>query len=233
MTEQLASARTERSKAVEDFLKAVYSLQQRSERVSTNALAETLKISAPSVTDMAQRMVDAGYVDYQKYKGVVLTPSGQEIALKIIRRHRLIELYLVLELGYELHEVHDEAERLEHAVSDQFIEAVSRKLGNPDFDPHGDPIPTAEGMVAERHLQPLSEWPEGEAGAVSRLRTDSPEMLRHILDRGFRLDSQVEVLARDPFDGPITALVDGQERVVGYNVASCIDIERREEDSDS
>src|SRR5687767_1257324 len=114
----------EHSKAVENFLKAIYSLQQDQERVSTNTLAEALMISAPSVTDMAQRMVKDGLVDYQKYKGVVLTDAGQEVALKIIRRHRLIELYLVTELSYELHEVHEEAENLEHAVSDHFIESL-------------------------------------------------------------------------------------------------------------
>src|SRR5215216_6312158 len=116
----------EHSESVENFLKAIFSLQQAEERVSTNTLAEALMISAPSVTDMAQRMVKDGLVDYQKYKGVVLTRAGQEVALKIIRRHRLIELYLVTELGYELAEVHHEAEALEHAVSDQFIEALAR-----------------------------------------------------------------------------------------------------------
>ncbi|MBC7813828.1 MAG: metal-dependent transcriptional regulator, partial [Burkholderiales bacterium] len=129
------------SKSVDDFLKAIYVLQQQMERVSTNALADVLTISAPSVTDMAQRLVAAGLVDYQKYRGVVLTDAGMEIALKIIRRHRLIELYLVEELGYLLPEVHEEAERLEHAVSERFIEAVATKLGKPAVDPHGDPIP--------------------------------------------------------------------------------------------
>jgi len=215
------------SKSVQDFLKAIYGLQQQSERVSTNALAEVLKIAAPSVTDMAQRLVAAGLVDYEKYRGVRLTDEGERIALKIVRRHRLIELYLVRELGYELREVHAEAENLEHAVSDHFIEAVARKLNDPDLDPHGDPIPTAEGKVEERSLHPLSEWPVHTAASVSRFKTDNQEMLQHILDRGFRLDSEVEVLTRDPFDGPITALVDGKQRTVGHNVAECILVEGR------
>src|SRR5690606_677387 len=135
------------SESVQNFLKAVYSLQQKNERVSTNALAEVLRVQAPSITDMAQRLVAAELVDYEKYKGVRLTDSGQVLALKIIRRHRMIELYLMRELGYALQEVHAEAENLEHAVSDRFIEAIDSKMGNPDIDPHGDPIPSVDGTI--------------------------------------------------------------------------------------
>ena len=215
------------SPSVENFLKAVYALQQGSERVSTNTLRDVLNITAPSVTDMAQRLVAAGLVDYQKYQGVVLTPNGEEVALKVIRRHRLIELYLVRELGYELHEVHDEAERLEHAVSDRFVEALAHKLGDPDFDPHGDPIPMADGtLLPSRHLLPLSDLVEGDSGTVSRLKTNDAEMLQHILDRGFHLDSRIEVVGIDPFEGPITTVVDGERRVVGHGVAGCILVEK-------
>ncbi|CAG0928209.1 Diphtheria toxin repressor [Planctomycetaceae bacterium] len=210
------------SESVENFIKAVYSLQQQEERVSTNTLSDALNISAPSVTDMAQRLVTAGLVDYQRYKGVVLTASGREMALRVLRRHRLIELYLVRELGYALREVHEEAEKLEHAVSERFIEAIAYKLGDPNFDPHGDPIPAADGTLTQRQLMPLTELPEHVKASVSQLKSSSPEMLQHILDRGFTLDSEVEVLARDPFDGPISARVDGRERIVGFNVAECI-----------
>jgi DtxR family Mn-dependent transcriptional regulator len=216
------------SKAVEDFLKAVYTLQQQNERVSTNTLSEVLKITAPSVTDMAQRMVAAGLVDYQKYRGVILTPAGEVIALKVIRRHRLIELYLVQELGYELHEVHHEAEQLEHVVSDQFVAAVAHKLGDPNFDPHGDPIPAPDGSMHQRTLMALSELPEHTPAHVRQLKTSDPNMLQHILDRGFSLESTVEIVARDPFDGPITARVDGEERIIGAGVAGCILVEREE-----
>lgn len=229
MPERTSDTLTE---AVENFLKAVYSLQHsprppqaeggEEERVSTNTLSEALQISAPSVTDMAQRLTASGLLDYQKYHGVMLTPAGEAIALKVLRRHRLIELYLVNELGYQLHEVHWEAEQLEHAVSDRFIEAIARRLGDPDYDPHGDPIPTAEGTVPQLPLMPLSQLPQGVTAQVSRLKTHDPTMLQHIVDRGFHLQSQVEVLARDPFEGPITARVDNTERVVGYTVAECI-----------
>jgi DtxR family transcriptional regulator, Mn-dependent transcriptional regulator len=215
------------SKSVQDFLKAVYRLQQQADSVSTNALAEELNVKAPSITDMAQRLVAAGMVDYERYKGVRLTPEGEALALKIIRRHRLLELYLVKELGYQLQEVHREAESLEHAVSDRFIEALTAKLGNPNIDPHGDPIPSADGTIVQRDLHPLTEWPLHRTASVSQIKAESTEMLQHILDRGFKLQAQVEVLARDPFDGPVTALVDGKERIVGHQVAECILVEGR------
>ena len=217
------------SKSVEDFLKAVFTLQQQEDRVSTNDLRDALNITAPSVTDMAQRLVAAGLVDYQKYRGVVLTEAGREIALKVIRRHRLIELYLMRELGYELRDVHTDAERLEHAVSDHFVEAIARKLGNPQIDPHGDPIPTAEGVLPERELQPLTDLALGIKTTISRLKTSDPEMLQHMLDRGFRLNARVEVVERDPFKGPITALVDGKRRVIGHQVAENILVAADEE----
>lgn len=216
------------SKSVQDFLKAVYSLQQQTARVSTNALAEGLAVQAPSITDMAQRLVAAGLVDYERYKGVRLTSTGEALALKIIRRHRLIELYLMEELGYELQDVHEEAENLEHAVSDRFIEALATKMGDPGIDPHGDPIPAADGTIVPRDLHPLTEWPLRTLASVSQIKAESQEMLQHILDRGFKLQTEVEVLARDPFDGPVTTLVDGEQRVVGHQVAACILVEARD-----
>ncbi|PJF25587.1 MAG: DtxR family transcriptional regulator, partial [Phototrophicales bacterium] len=184
------------SAAVENFLKAVYTLQQAGSEptgpVSTNALSEHLGVTAPSITDMAQRMTAAGMVDYKRYRGVTLTQAGETVALKVLRRHRLIELYLVVELGYELRDVHDEAERLEHAVSDRFIEAIARKLGDPAIDPHGDPIPSADGSITKRALLSLAELPEGLPAEVSRLKADSAEMLQYMLDRGFRLGARVQ-----------------------------------------
>ncbi len=210
------------SESVENFLKAVYSLQQKTERVSTNSLAEALKISAPSVTDMARRMEKDGLVDYQKYRGVRLTDDGKTIALHVIRRHRLLEAYLVEELGYALHEVHDEAENLEHSVSDRFVDAISSRLGNPTVDPHGDPIPAADGTVNRPETIPLSQLGIGIPAKVSRLTAGNPDMLQHILDRDFNLGAAVQILHKDPFDGPLTTLVNNQERIIGYNVAACI-----------
>lgn len=222
------------SAAAENFLKAVYTLQQAgaepTDPVSTNALSEHLGVTAPSITDMAQRMTAAGMVDYKRYRGVTLTQAGETIALKVLRRHRLIELYLVVELGYELRDVHDEAERLEHAVSDRFIEAIARKLGDPALDPHGDPIPSADGSITQRALLSLAELPVGTPAEVSRLKSDSAEMLQYVLDRGFRLGARVQVVERDPFQGPVSVLVDDVSRTIGQMVAACILVEPIEPD---
>ena len=176
MTKRKAPAST--SQSVEDFLKAIYRLQRHSDRVSTNALAVALDITAPAVTDMAQRLVEDGTVDYVKYRGVRLTDEGERVALKMLRRHRLIEAYLVEDLGYLLHEVHDEAEALEHTVSDRFVEAIARKLGNPPYDPHGDPIPNRDGLMPQRDLRPLTQLPLDTPARIRRLIMDDARMLQ-------------------------------------------------------
>lgn len=219
----------QKSRSVEDFIKAVYTLQQESERdeqrVSTNALARALSISAPSVTDMAQRLVDQSLVDYVKYYGVALSEKGEALALKIIRRHRLIELYLVQELGYKLHEVHDEADALEHSVSDRFVEAIAQKLNHPEFDPHGDPIPGPDGTLSRRNLQPLTDIPLHTPARVSRFISSNNEMLQHTLDQGFKLKLPVQVVNRAPFEGPVTVDLNGDEIIIGHTVAAGILVE--------
>lgn len=213
------------TKSVEDFLKAVYTLQQSSERVSTNALAEALNIVAPSVTDMAKRLSESGLLDYKKYYGVQLTDEGHRIAINMVRRHRLIELYLVQELGYGLHEVHDEAEALEHAVSERFVEAISQKMHQPKFDPHGDPIPDKDGIVLKRNLQSLVDVPLKTHVLISRLISDDNDVLQHMIERGFKLQVEASVVARDPFDGPVTVQIGGTEVVIGHNIAELILVE--------
>lgn len=217
---------TKSSQSVEDFLKAIYTLQRDGDRVSTNALAGMLNITAPAVTDMAQRLVDEGTVDYLKYRGVRLTDDGRQVALKMLRRHRLIELYLVQDLGYQLHEVHDEAEALEHTVSDRFVEAIAVKLGNPQYDPHGDPIPTIEGVLPERDLQPLSKLALHTPARIRRFIMDNPKMLQHTQERGLMLGKALEVIARDPFEGPITLKIQsGNPMIIGHALASFILVE--------
>ena len=202
------------SQSVEDFLKKVYTLQQSVERVSTNALADALNITAPSVTD------------YRKYKGIRLTDNGEQVALKILRRHRLIELYLVQGLGYELHEVHDEAEALEHTVSDRFIAAIATKLDHPEFDPHGDPIPDVEGIMPTRDLLPLSVLPLDTPARICRFVMENPDMLQHSQERGLIMGAELEMLSRDPFDGPIRLKMhDDSLLVIGHAVASAILVE--------
>ncbi len=214
------------SQSVEDFLKAVYTLQREGDRVSTNALADALRISAPAVTDMAQRLVEEGTVDYLKYRGVRLTEEGERVALQMLRRHRLIETYLVRDLGYQLHEIHDEAEALEHSVSDRFVEAIARKLGEPSYDPHGDPIPNLEGIMQERNLQPLSTLRPNSRARIRRFIMDDPAMLQNTQERGLTMGVTLEVVARDPFEGPVTVRLDAEgSQTIGHKMASSILVE--------
>lgn len=214
------------SQSVQDFLKTVYTLQQQQDRVSTNALADALNITAPSVTDMAQRLVEEGTIDYRKYKGVRLTDNGKTVALKMLRRHRLLELYLVQDLGYELHEVHDEAEALEHTVSDRFIDAIAAKLGHPEYDPHGDPIPDIEGVMPKRDLHPLATLDLNIPARICRFIMENPDMLQHTQERGMVMGTQITILARDPFEGPITLkMEDDSEIIIGHAIAVAILVE--------
>ena len=217
------------SQSVEDFLKAIFRLQRQSDRVATNALAEALNITAPAVTDMAQRLVEEGTVDYLKYRGVRLTDEGERVALKMLRRHRLIEAYLVEDLGYQLHEVHDEAEALEHTVSERFVEAIALKLGNPPYDPHGDPIPSRDGYMPERDLRPLSQLPVNAPARIRRLMIDDRRMLEESQKRGLALGERLEVLARDEFEGLVEVrLQPGSTQIVGLKMASAILVEALE-----
>ncbi len=210
------------SKANEDFLKAVYLLLQDQDRVQTSVLADALGISAPSTTEMAKKLAKVDLVVHEPYRGVWLTEAGERVALEMVRKHRLLELFLVHTLGYAWDEVHEEAEQLEHAVSDRLMQRIADYLGNPRYDPHGDPIPGPEGNIQERELTPLTQWPAQEKGLVARLRDQSPDMLRYLDEKGLVIAAQVVVLKTDPFDGPITLLVDGHEQVIGQNVAQVV-----------
>ena len=207
------------SEAIEDFLKTVYLLQQEAERVQTSMLADALGITAPSTTEMAKKLAKANLVVHEPYRGIRLTPVGERIALEIVRNHRLLELFLVQALGYAWDEVHEEAERLEHAVSERLIHRIAEYLGDPRYDPHGDPIPSPEGDIQKRELTPLAEWPVGEKGRVARLRDQSPDMLRYLADKGLVIGAEVRVVKSDPFDGPLTLEVNASEQVIGLHVA--------------
>ena len=210
------------SEAIEDFLKAVYALQQEHERVQTTALAEALNVSAPSATEMAKKLAKANLVEHEPYRGTRLTSAGERVALAIIRHHRLIELFLVEALGYSWDEVHEEAERLEHAISDRLAQRIAQYLGNPHYDPHGDPIPDTTGDIQPRELTPLSEWPLNEQGMVARLLDQSPDMLRYLADKGLVVGTLVEVTERAPFDEPLHITADGSEQVIGATVAHVV-----------
>ena len=193
------------SHAVEDYLKAIYELEEDTGRASTTALAEKLGLSPASVTGMIQKLADERpkLVQYERHHGAILTPAGRRLALEIIRHHRLIELYLAEALGYEWDRVDAEAERLEHVISEEFEEKICALLGDPDTDPHGDPIPAKDGTVAERSRRTLSEMQPGEMARVQRVRDDDPALLRYLAEIGLVPEATVTVAERAPFDGPL------------------------------
>ncbi len=167
--------------SVENYLKAIYKLEQRrADRVKTKEIAEALEISLPSVTSMLKSLAQDDLVDYQKYKGVTLTSVGNKAALKVIRKHRLVELFLVKTLEYTWDEVHAEAERLEHAISDDLAARMERFLAFPRFDPHGDPIPTADGEIVESTAIPLDQAEAGDRITMERVLDQDPEVLRYL-----------------------------------------------------
>src|SRR5215213_3496567 len=168
------------TRSVEDYLKAIYQLSPEGRPASTSEIANLLALSAPSVTGMVKRLSEHGLLEHVPYRGVQLTEDGRRAALRMVRRHRLIEAYLVEFLGYSWDTVHEEAERLEHAVSDTMVQRMAAALGNPAFDPHGDPIPNADGSIHEDDLTPLLEIPTGETVEIRRVFRGEPERLRYL-----------------------------------------------------
>jgi len=179
---------------------------------------------------MIRRLSDQGLLEHEPYRGVELTGAGRRVALRMVRRHRLIEAYLVEFLGYSWDTVHDEAERLEHAVTDALIERMAAALGNPRFDPHGDPIPTAEGSIDELAYTPLSEVPIGVAAEIRRVDTSQPDRLRFLEQQGLKPGVRITVIGRQPFQGPLTLELGTGEQVLGHELAQqvlCVRTEAR------
>ncbi len=219
------------TRSVEDYLKAIYHLAPGEEPASTNDIAERLGLSPASVSGMIKRLSDGGLLEHLPYRGVVLTESGRRSALRMVRRHRLIEAYLVDRLGYSWDTVHDEAERLEHAVSDLLVERMAAALGDPRFDPHGDPIPAADGSMEESEYTALIEIPAGETVEIRRVDTSQSDRLRYLRDHRLTPGQRVRVTAHHPFRGPVVLRVgDDTEEVVGHELAAQI-LCRREGDS--
>ena len=193
----------------QDYLKVIWTAQEWSlEKVSTKMLAERIGVSASTASESIRKLADQGLVNHEKYGAVTLTEAGRRAALAMVRRHRLMETFLVRELGYSWDEVHDEAEVLEHAVSDRMLARIDAKLGHPTRDPHGDPIPAADGQVPTPDARQLSVCHDGEAGTVARISDADPEMLRYFDSVGISLDSRLRVLARRDFAGMISVAVE-------------------------
>lgn len=210
------------TRSVEDYLKVIYSLSPEGRAASTSDIAHRLELSAPSVSGMIKRLSEQGLLEHIPYKGVQLTAEGRRAALRMIRRHRILEAYLVARLGYTWDAVHEEADRLEHAVSEGLIERMAEALGNPEADPHGEPIPTAEGWIEEIEATPLADIPAGETVEIRRVTAGDPDRLRYLASIGLQPGALVAVVERQPFSGPITLRVAGQERVIGHELAECV-----------
>ena len=221
-----AAAHEPLTRSVEDYLKVIWSLSPEGWPASTNDIAHRLELSAASVSGMIKRLSEQGLLEHAPYKGVQLTDEGRRAALRMVRRHRIIEAYLVGFLGYSWDRVHEEAERLEHAVSEDLVERMSRALGHPAADPHGDPIPTADLAIEEVVWTPLPEVPVGELVELRRVASEEPDRLRYLGAMGLQPGATIMVLARQPFQGPITLDVDGRECLIGHELARSIFVER-------
>jgi DtxR family transcriptional regulator, Mn-dependent transcriptional regulator len=206
---------------VEDYLKAIYELERRHGAAATTDVAQALAVAPASVTGMIRRLAAQGFLDHVPYKGVQLTPIGRRAALRTIRRHRILETYLTRVLGYPWDRVHDEAERLEHAASDELIACMATALGHPTEDPHGAPIPTADGEVDERRHRTLADLAVGETARMVRVVSDKDSaLLRYLAEIALQPGAEVTLVARAPFEGPMTLRVGGAEPVVGPNLAA-------------
>lgn len=215
----------ELSGPVEDYLKAIYELERSGSAAGTNELAARLRIAPASVSGMVRRLAEQGLITHERYKGVRLTESGRRAALRTIRRHRIIETYLTQALAYPWDRVHDEAERLEHACSDELVDRMAEAIGEPMHDPHGAPIPTREGMVDERRLGSIADLTVGELAAVRRVSDRSGDRLRYLAELGILPGVEIRVLERAPFDGPITVHVGDAQRVIGSALAREVFVE--------
>jgi DtxR family Mn-dependent transcriptional regulator len=216
-----------RSEAIEDYAKAIYSLAGKTDgAVSTTALAERLSVTPASVSAMLKKLDERGLVEHVPYKGVALTPDGKRVALEVLRHHRLLETYLAEHLGVPWDRVHAEAEALEHVLSEDLEARIAAKLGHPTHDPHGDPIPSAELEIAEAATARLSDLEAGDRGRFVRVSDSDPAMLRHLDERGVELGAELEVLERQPFDGPLTVRFGDELQTLGGRLANAMRVER-------
>ena len=213
--------------SIQDYLKNIYELTENGETASTNALAKKLNISAPSVTGMVQKLASAkpALVEYQKHQGVTLTKEGKKAALEVIRHHRLLEAWLVQTLGYSWDEVHEEAERLEHVISEDFERRIAAAMGNPIRDPHGELIPTEDLRMPLDDSIPLSALRPNQKARIQRVKAAYPDLLRHLEELGLIPGARIEVKDYSPFDHNLTIKVGSKSFVLGLNITSKIYIE--------
>jgi DtxR family transcriptional regulator, Mn-dependent transcriptional regulator len=224
---QTGRAADEYTAPVEDYLKVIYEIERHAGAAGTNDIAQRLSIAPASVSGMVRRLADQGLLEHERYRGVRLTDVGRRVALRTIRRHRVIEAYLTHALGYPWDLVHGEAERLEHAASDELIDRMATAIGEPSTDPHGAPIPTREGEIDEGpRLATIADLIPGERGRVVRVSDDDAPRLRYLGEVGLTPGAWAVLVSRAPFGGPLVLLVDGVERLIGPALAGTVMIEQ-------
>jgi DtxR family Mn-dependent transcriptional regulator len=215
------------TEAIQDYAKAIYALQRRAEGqpVATNDLAERLHVTPASVSAMLKKLAERDLVEHVPYRGVLLTPAGERVALEVLRHHRLLELYLAEHLGVPWDRVHQEAEALEHVISEDLEARIAAKLGEPTHDPHGDPIPSVDLQIDEGDARALETLETGATGRFVRVSDSDPEMLRYLDERGVRLGDALEVVDRQPFGGPLTVRFGEELHTLGGGLAAAMRVE--------
>jgi DtxR family transcriptional regulator, Mn-dependent transcriptional regulator len=211
------------SESAQDYLKAIWKLERAGD-MSTSALAESLGVAPASATAMLKKLATLGLVVHERYHGATLTPAGERMALEVVRHHRLLELYLMQALGLSWDQVHEEAERLEHHLSDELEARIDQALGFPTRDPHGDPIPTPELRLARDEPVALSDLEAGSMTLVRRVPDSDPELLRYLATLGLVPAEEVTVVDQAPFDGPVTVEVRGIRHAIGRSLAAQIEV---------
>ncbi len=217
----------EHSDSVQNYAKAIYALQQREGHAMTNALAERIGVTPASASGMVKKLDGLGLVRHVPYKGVELTDKGERVALEVLRHHRLLETYLAEDLGLPWDRVHEEAEVLEHVLSEELEEAIAVKLGDPTHDPHGDPIPTRDGHVEQRETHSLKALEPGDRAVFVRISDSDPAMLRYLSEHGIAPGAPFEVVDKQPFDGPLFVRFGDDVHVLGGALASAMRVEAR------
>lgn len=210
------------TRSTEDYLKNIYRLQQNEEKVTTSSLASTLKISPASVSEMVSKLSAKGLIKNKPYYGFLLTAKGEKEAISLVRKHRMLEVFLQQNLGYSWGEVHDEAEKLEHVVSDKFINLLEKHLGFPKFDPHGDPIPNNKGKISDTKRIPLIKSSTGSAYIISKVNDDSNDILYYLAGLGIRLNTKIEVCDKLSFDDSVIIKLGGKKQILSRKIAEQI-----------
>src|SRR5260221_10280024 len=205
-------AKMQQTQAIEDYLKAIYALQQDAgTRVCRSAVAERMGVSAPAASAMIKKRASRGLAQHERYRGVFLTPGGERVAIEVLRHHRLLEQFVAKRLGVGIDDVHQEAERLEHALSEELEALIDRELGYPTHDPHGDPIPDAELNLPQAPVRTLVDLRPGEKSTVQRVPDRDRQLLGYLSSLGLMPGASVELVSAAPFDGPLVVKIDGVE----------------------